>query len=287
MTDKLEQDINPKKNTYTIKISEIKQLCIRDFFTGEKEINFRQFYLPECGFIFGDKNVRFIKKNISAFFKISPTVEKHYVADVFSEGTASFLDWDRLYIEIFGRRYVVTKPVDSDNKYIYCGIEETDSLDSQDDLDSKKTQETQDAQGAKETLETPVTLSVKEYNSEEEIPHGNSCRLGSYIYMSIKGKIITIWRNPNTTKDTQNFDNLINRVSILYIIAHAYVRKIESFVEEISSSEGKNRDDSYKKYLDFRLKNYRSNPVVIETSVMINKVWRFLYDYFCIEKKCG
>jgi len=73
------------------------------------------------------------------------------------------------------------------------------------------------------------------------------------------------------------------RVPVLYIIAHAYIRKIENIIDEMSIAP-KNQNKLYKEFLDFRLKRLRSVPVVIEKSPISNEIWNFFFDYFNVEK---
>ncbi|WP_202108559.1 hypothetical protein [Succinivibrio dextrinosolvens] len=225
-----------------------------DYFNNK--ITFKQYPLSECGFLTGrDCKIRFIKKSISDEFRVSPSVNRVMVEGELSEQIDVLSKWDRLYIEIFGYKYVVSHSQRSDRILILN--------DNNEHLNS-------------------VNLDVIPYNDENELSNSNVNRIGSFLYLSMQGNEIRLWYKESDNHDLSRINNLKWRIPILYIIAHAYVRKFEDIDSKLDDS--KRQNDIYEDFGKFRLKKFRFNPVLIEKSVIANDIWNFFSEHLHVEK---
>jgi len=225
-----------------------------DYFNNK--ITIKQYPLSECGFLTGrDCKIRFIKKSISDEFRVSPSVNRVMFEGELSEQIDVLSKWDRLYIEIFGYKYVVSHSQRSDRILILN--------DNDEHLNS-------------------VNLDVIPYNDENELSNSNVNRIGNFLYLSMQGNEIRVWYKESDNNDKSRLNNLKWRIPILYIIAHAYVRKVEDIDSKIDDSKIQN--DIYKDFWNFRLKKFRFNPVVIDKSAIANYIWNLFSEHLDVEK---
>jgi len=254
------QNINSKQdssknNTY----KQNKAPSYKDYFNNKLPFDLKQFSLSKCGFLTGKKcEIGFIKKNISDVFNISPSVDGYLVEGELSEEPISSLsNWDRLYIEVFGCKYVVSHSRRSDKTRIL---------------------------GGNDDLKSCVNLKTVTYKNEKDITPLHTHKIGHDLYLSIEGNDIRLWYKKSSESDLSKINNLMWRIPILYIISHSYIKKIEKFIDDMILSKKNKQNKLYKDFLDFRMKRFRSTPVVTEKSVTSNEIWRFFYEYFNVEK---
>lgn len=244
----LDTDNNPRK---------VKAISYKDYFDKEKTFDFQQYPLSKCGFLNGKNGeIKFIKGNILESLKISPTVNGEFVEGDLSKQIVSLSNWERLYIELFGCKYIVARS---------CRSEKIRILGGEDDLNSG------------------VNFEIITFDNEKSITPIHFRKIRQSQFLSIEGNSIKIWQHESSQFSPREKENLKWRIPILYIIAHASVRRIEKIIDEMRT-EKKSKHKLYEDFLNFRLNELRSNPVVIERTATANEIWCFFYDYYKVEK---
>ncbi|WP_031492378.1 hypothetical protein [Succinivibrio dextrinosolvens] len=206
MTDKPEQNITSNKD-FSSEKNNSKKKCpsLESYLIKNNPIYFQQYPLFDCGFLRGrDSKIRFIRNQMSHEFKISPTVNKCFIEGNLSDQIETLKDWDRLYIEVFGQRYIVKWSQDKDDEIL---------------IYSKDT-------GTK----TPITLRVGDYFSKEINSFTDCYSLGESSCISITGKDITV----NLSEDDSSLrDSLYWQIPIFYIMEDLVVKSSESVIEKV------------------------------------------------------
>jgi len=176
MTDISVQNINSKqdsanKNTY----KQNKAPSYKDYFNNKLDFDFKQYPLYKCGFLNGkDSEIRFIKNNISEVFNISPSVDGFLVEGDLSVQIASLVNWERLYVEVFGCKYVVSHSRRSEKIRIL---------------------------GGNDDLKSCVNLKAVVYDDENDITSIHTRKIGHDLYLSIEGNNIRLWYKKSCEPD--------------------------------------------------------------------------------------